>query len=411
MSFISLIIYGYYFIKNEIPNEIKIVANNNQDFDFNLPVDGYLYKESIEALDIGESNIPKNNIHLSFQEPFILKGSNLGSYVIECKLFGLIDLKSVKVDVIKQQRLIPSGMSIGIYIETDGVLVIGTGTLTGIDGMNYEPAYGLVKSGDYIVSVNEEKVENKKELIHKIGLSKGEKLKLKIRRDKEFFDVSISPIETLPEEYKLGIWVRDNTQGIGTLTFMDEDKNFGALGHGVNDVDTSTLMEINEGVLYETEIISIIKGEKGYPGELTGLIDYSDESILGEIEKNTTVGIFGKGNPLLTEMAGQEGLEIGLKQEIKTGAAKIRCCVDGTIKDYDIVINKVDINSENINKGIVFTVTDETLLAITGGIVQGMSGSPIIQNNQIVGAVTHVFVQDSTKGYGIFIENMLNTND
>ena len=211
-------------------------------------------------------------------------------------------------------------------------------------------------------------------------------------------------------EYKLGIWIRDNAQGVGTMTYIDETGHFGALGHGINDVDTSTLMALQKGTLYHTEIIGITKGSNGSPGELTGFIEYDDRNILGIITENTTRGIFGVCSP---KIAGeeQEALPVGLKQEIETGPAQIRCSIGGDIENYEVEITDINLGNDNINRGIVLQITDERLLSETGGIVQGMSGSPIIQNGKIIGAVTHVLVQDSTKGYGIFIERMLEKTD
>ena len=182
-----------------------------------------------------------------------------------------------------------------------------------------------------------------------------------------------------------------------------------ALRHGINDVDTSTLMALQKGTLYHTEIIGITKGSNGSPGELTGFIEYDDRNILGTITENTTRGIFGVCSP---DIAGeeQEALPVGLKQEIEAGPAQIRCSIGGDIENYEVEITDINLGNDNINRGIVLQITDERLLSETGGIVQGMSGSPIIQNGKIIGAVTHVLVQDSTKGYGIFIERMLEKN-
>jgi len=186
---------------------------------------------------------------------------------------------------------------------------------------------------------------------------------------------------------------------------------FGALGHGINDVDTSTLMELKSGSLYKTSIVSIIKGEKGIPGELTGTIDYDEENILGDITSNTNEGIFGTSKKILESYEESSVMEVGLKQDIKLGPAYIRCNIDGVVEDYEVEILEVNTGEINKNKGIVLKVTDQELLNKTGGIVQGMSGSPIIQDNKIIGAVTHVFIQDSTKGFGIFLENMLESKD
>lgn len=412
LIFFFLFITGILFhsIKKALPDEINIVANEEQQFNFSLPVNGFI-KSSIEVSEMTKSNIPANQIKINMQRPFTLKSGNGGSFIMACKLFGLINLKNVKIDVIDKQYIIPCGMPIGIYIQTDGILVIGTSVVNALDGVNYEPAYKLVKSGDYIVGVNGNIVNNKNQLIELINKYGSDNVVLNIRRNGELIDIKINPVQITPDEYKLGIWVRDNTQGIGTLTFIDSDGEFGALGHGINDVDTSTLMELKSGNLYQTNIVSIIKGEKGTPGELTGTIDYDKSNILGDITSNTKEGIFGVSNKLFNVFDKDNIMEVGLKQDIKLGPAYIRCDVEGEVKDYEVEITQVNTGENNVNKGIVLKVTDRDLLRITGGIVQGMSGSPIIQDNKIIGAVTHVFIQDSTKGFGIFIENMIKSKN
>ena len=230
---------------------------------------------------------------------------------------------------------------------------------------------------------------------------------LDLERNGESIQVEVDPVQTKEGDYKLGIWVRDNTQGIGTLTFLTEDGTFGALGHGIADVDTGILLEPSGGRLYDTTIVNIHKGETGNPGELSGLIRYRDSYICGTIAENTEAGIFGQANTHLLEKLGTQTLQAGYKQEIEPGEAFIRSSISGEVKDYRVEIVEVRQNEEDVNKGIILEVTDPELLSLTGGIVQGMSGSPIIQNGKIVGAVTHVFVQDSAKGFGIFLENML----
>ena len=232
-------------------------------------------------------------------------------------------------------------------------------------------------------------------------------MSLLVERDGEQFPMLVQPRADANGVYKLGIWIRDNAQGVGTMTYIDSQGNFGALGHGINDVDTSNLMEMNDGTLYQTEIISIQKGTAGHPGEMTGMIVYSDDRILGDITGNSVRGIFGKCNDKALAMGTEEAMPIGLKQDIRKGPAQILCTVDGTTRYYDIEITDIHLDHDNVNRGIELKVTDSDLIALTGGIVQGMSGAPIIQNGKFVGAVTHVLVQDSTRGYGIFIENML----
>lgn len=404
--------YGFHIIKKALPDRINVIINEEQNFDFHLPIDVTItLDETIEASDLQKSNIPPGELHVNLQEPFSIISSKLGNYVMNCKLFGLFTVKNVKLDVVDKKYLIASGESIGIYIQTDGVLVLGTGSVSAIDGMSYEPAYHLVQSGDYIVAVNGEEVMTKNELMEKVNQYGEEDIILTVRRNEQNLFIKVKPVQTENEEYKLGIWVRDNTQGIGTLTYLDDEGNFGALGHGINDVDTSKLMELDYGNLYETHIVSIVRGTNGSPGELTGTIDYQASNILGSINSNTSEGIFGNAQKVFENHSSDEYMEVGMKQEVKTGAAKIRCSIDGTVKDYDINITELNLGEDNLNKGIIFQVTDPELLSLTGGIVQGMSGSPIIQDEKLVGAVTHVFVQDATKGFGIFIENMLKASE
>ncbi|HKM21499.1 MAG TPA: SpoIVB peptidase [Lachnospiraceae bacterium] len=380
----------------KLPDEIKIIGGRDEQLALHVPVTGEIYTEA-----------SSNSVKARLNEPVTFHTSGAGTYTMNCRLFGIIPIKNVDLYVVEDVNLIPAGIPIGIYVETDGILVIGTGKVQGIDGLDYDPAAQLLQSGDYIERVNGMSVRDKQDLITAVNACGGNDLILDIRRNGERFPIKISPVITKEEEYKLGVWVRDNIQGIGTLTFVNQEAVFGALGHGINDMDTSMLMEVDGGTLYQTEIISVVKGESGNPGELTGVISYLDENVLGEITLNTKRGIFGVGNEeLLSEVSG-EALPIGLKQDIRVGEAQIISSFNGEKEAYQIEITKVDLLTESVNRGIVLRVTDERLLAETGGIVQGMSGSPIIQDGKIVGAVTHVFVQDASKGYGIFIEEML----
>ena len=319
--------------------------------------------------------------------------------------------KEVSAGTGSENLLIPGGMPIGIYVETDGVMVLGTDEIKSSDGSSTSPAKHLVKDGDYIVGIDEEEVENKQELIEVMQNLSKKTVILHLRRKMEYIDVKIHPAKDEEGKYKLGIWVRDNVQGLGTITFLNANSEFGALGHGIHDVDTSELLEISEGTLYETSIQNIKKGQNGSPGGMEGIIVYNHYNVLGSITSNTETGIYGKIDRVDKVFKNQEAYPAASKEEIKTGKAYIRCAVSGEVKDYEIQITKIDLHPGEVNKGIEIRVTDEELLRITGGIVQGMSGSPILQDGKIVGAVTHVFVQDSTKGYGIFIENMLENLD
>lgn len=300
------------------------------------------------------------------------------------------------------------GMPVGIYMETDGVMVLSTESLEGVDGEEHEPAAGIVRTGDYITAVNEKEISGKSELLEAVDDLDRDSVVLTLRRSGETMDVRIRPVECAPDEYKLGIWVRDNVQGLGTVTFLTEQSRFGALGHGIHDADTNVLMSISDGTLYKTSIQDVIKGADGSPGTMEGIIVYNNYNILGTIDKNTEAGIYGTVDRIDELFEEQIPIETASAGEIVTGDALMRCFVDNEVKDYKIQVTDIDTSGSEINKGLVIQVTDPELLEKTGGIIQGMSGSPIIQNGKLIGAVTHVFVQDSTKGYGIFIENMLN---
>ncbi len=393
----------YYQLDSSIPSVINVRAGEEESLQLGIPARA----EIVSVSDQGTSNIPEGAVDIDLSRPVTVKMASDATYQMQVRLFGFLPFKQVGIHVIEDQELIPVGVPIGIYVETEGVLVVGTGEFQGADGMSCSPGKNIVKSGDYVRKVNGVEIHEKEELIRMVEESGGEAVRLTVERNGEIMDLQIKPQRDVNNAYKIGVWVRDNAQGVGTMTYIDNQGNFGALGHGINDVDTSTLMHMEGGMLYETSIVEIKKGEVGNPGEMTGMIVYSDDRILGEIDSNSSRGIFGSCNSRALALGAEEPLPIGLKQEIEKGPAQILCTVDGSPKYYDVEITAIHLDHDNVNRGIELKVVDERLLEITGGIVQGMSGSPIIQNGKFIGAVTHVLVQDSSRGYGIFIENML----
>ena len=422
-AMIALFVIVYFAYWNKIPSTIKIRAGVEQELDFHVPVSGEIYRMEETAAQV--SSIPRSgtdietgqvtesisdsvqSIHVNLAHTVKVRANEIDTYQMNLKLFGVLPYKNVDIEVIQDKMLIPSGIPIGIYVKTDGVLVVGIGEFENEEGKKVSPAKYVLQKGDYILKIDGEEIENKKQFIRTVEESEGESMVLSIKRNNEITDVMIKPEYNQNKERKLGIWIRDNAQGIGTMTYKDTDHTFGALGHGINDVDTSTLMNLEEGTLYRTEIIGITRGSNGSPGELTGYIEYDRDNILGEITENTVEGIFGICDAEIEEAVCYEPIPIALKQEIELGPAQIICSVTGKPEFYDVEIVEVNLERDNINRGIVIKVVDEKLLTLTGGIIQGMSGSPIIQNGKLAGAVTHVLVQDSTKGYGIFIEEML----
>lgn len=399
--------FAYRTIDRQIPDSIKLIVNKEEKLDFSLPVEGQIESAPVGALSINNKQVDSDKIKLNFAKPIHFYSETPGSYEVKLKLFGLLQYKSIQIDVIEQKYLYPCGMSVGINIKTDGILVLGTGIISGQDGMNYEPSLNILKSGDYIVGIDNNLVENKKNLIEKIEKCNGNDIQLEVIRNNESIKLIVKPVLASDGVYKIGAWIRDDTQGIGTLTYVDESNAFGALGHGITDVDTGLLMNVREGGLYKADIVQINKGEKGSPGEVVGVIRKGDDDHYGSISKNTKQGIFGKIDDSTFNTEEMKKYPMGLKQDIKIGKATILCQVSDQIEEYEIEIEKIELNTENYSKGMVLHITDKKLLSLTNGIVQGMSGSPILQNGKIIGAVTHVFVQDSTRGYGIFVENMI----
>ena len=389
-----------FYTWEKIPASIRIKAGSEQELSLNVPVMGEIYSSYREKEEV----IPVN-----LSRPVTVMANRMQEYTMDVKLFGVIPFKTVNVQVIPDKMLVPAGVPIGIYVKTDGILVIAQGDFEGMDHTRKEPAKHLLQAGDYILKADEQEVASKADFTKKISESGGRDMVLTIRREEEIFDIKVHPEQNVNGEYKLGIWIRDNAQGVGTMTYLDEDASFGALGHGINDTDTALLMEVKGGSLYKTEIIAIKKGQGGTPGELTGVIDYNLSNKIGTIDTNSVEGIFGTVDLKGADTVSREAMPIGLKQDVEPGKAQILCCVDGEKipKSYDVNIKAVHLDHDNINRGIELEVTDAALLEQTGGIVQGMSGSPILQNGKIVGAVTHVLVNDPTRGYGIFIENML----
>ncbi len=312
---------------------------------------------------------------------------------------------------ISKKSVKPSGLPIGIYVKTEGVMVVDTGVVTGYDGRLYSPCKDILYSGDYVVEIDGEKIQDKKSLVEAVDSSDGKTIDVVVIRDNNKMNFEIEPVKTEEGNYKLGLWVKDDISGIGTLTFVDED-SFGALGHSINDNDTGIIFKISDGAIYNTNLINIVKPEGNNPGRLEGIIDYSSTNVIGRITGNTEYGISG----FLTRNFDYSGLSddwmsMASKEDVNIGPAYILSAVRGTPEYYEVNITNVNYDRKYGNKSIELEITDPRLINITDGIVQGMSGTPIIQNNRLIGAITHVFLNDSTKGYGIFIEYMLEKND
>lgn len=332
-----------------------------------------------------------------------------GVFEINLDLFGTIPVKEIDVNVIPRTTVVPLGDLIGVKMYTSGVLVVGMSEIEGEDQRMYKPYIDSgIKEGDMIVEMNEKKIENTDTLINVVNNSGGQSIEVKYMRDDETITTSITPVKTDEKNYKIGLWVRDAAAGVGTLTFYEPSTgNFAALGHGIMDVDTGNLLNIASGELVTSKLVSIKRGERNNPGEIKGTID---ECVsVGQISKNTNFGVFGlvkdKSN---IDFSNANEYEVALRSEIQPGDAEIICELeDGKKEKYKIKIEKIYSSNNYDNKSMLIKITDERLLEKAGGIIQGMSGSPIIQNNKFIGAVTNVLVSDPTTGYAVFADLMV----
>ena len=317
-----------------------------------------------------------------------------------------IPLKKVEVQISPEKRLIPGGMPLGIAMRTEGVLIVGVSDAA--EGVCPAKNAGL-QAGDVILSINGRKVTTAESLTELLNGAGPMPVHIVYRRQDEQRTALLTPYrDEATGAVRLGAWVRDSTAGVGTLSFFDpETGRYAALGHAITDGDTGAVLSVSEGQVLKASIIDVQKGQKGAPGELKGSFLREGET-LGDIRRNSILGIYGTMNQPAANPLYPEGLPIGLRSGVHPGAASILSSVDGTgIHEYAIEITRVNQQNAPAPKSMVIRVTDERLLEATGGIVQGMSGSPIIQDGRIVGAVTHVFVSDPTQGYGLYVDWML----
>lgn len=330
--------------------------------------------------------------------------SSAGSYELNLDLFGTIPVKEINVNVIERTKVIPCGDLIGVKMYTQGAYVVGMSEIEG-----YKPYEGTdIKEGDTIVEINKSKIFNTNDLVRLVNASNGSEIEVKYVRADETKTTTMKPAKNSSNEYKLGLWVRDAAAGVGTLTFIEPKTNgFAALGHGIVDSDTGGIFNIANGQLVGSELMSIKKGKKNNPGEIRGMVNSAEP--IGDIYNNTNFGVFGKvTNTEIQKGEGRKEYDVALRSEIKEGEAEILCELEKGVKNsYKIKIEKIYTSNNYDNKSMLIKVTDERLIEKTGGIVQGMSGSPIIQNGKFVGAVTNVLVSDPTTGYAIFGDLMI----
>lgn len=304
----------------------------------------------------------------------------------------------------------PIGRTVGLKLYTDGVLVVGMSEVEGIDGQMYKPyENSMIEEGDMIKSINGNVISNTNQLVNLINESNGESISIKYQRESEEIYTTITPVKVNDGTYMIGLWVRDAAAGIGTLTYYEEStKTFAALGHGINDVDTEKLLNISNGELVTSQIISIVRGQRGKPGEIRGIID--DGETIGNIRINSTIGVYGNvTNFDYIDKVKLPEVPVVARNEIKEGKANIICQLtnEDKVEEYEIEIKRIYRTNYKDNKSMMIKITDDRLIEKTGGIIPGMSGTPIIQNGKFIGAITNVLLNDPTQGYAIFADMMM----
>ncbi|KNF07412.1 peptidase SpoIVB [Gottschalkia purinilytica] len=384
------------------PSQIDITRGGSQRLDVLFPFTLEIL-ENKKVLELSNKHEEKIRIKNSYH----FKPSENGIAKVAINFLGFLPIKHVNVNVIDDIYLTPGGEALGVKLNTKGVLVVGMSEIENVNGEKSNPAADAgIKVGDSVTKINGKKIKDANQVIDILNNAKNEKLNITIERDSKEMVKEVTPIKSKQDNsYRLGIWVRDKTAGIGTLTFYDEkSKKFGALGHSITDVDTGTLMSIENGEIMEAEISSIEQGKKGTPGEIRGMF-FENNKVLGKITSNTSFGIYGA---MYKNLSDKKRLPIALQNEVQIGKAHILTTIENSkVEKYEVEILKKENQLNPETKSMVIKVTDKRLLNKTGGIVRGMSGSPIIQNGKIIGAVTHVFVNDPTKGYGLYIEWMM----
>lgn len=388
---ILILIYIYVCNISMLPNNIILMQGEALNLNTILGI-------NVKSSSLSNAVTASSNLNNSITQ-------NTGKVNLELDLFNLFPVKDVTVNVIPKTKVVPLGKAIGMRLYTEGVLVVG---MSEIEGKKPYENSGI-ETGDKIVEVNNVEIKSTDELIQCVNSANGSSVEVKYINDKNEEEVAnITPAKTAENEYKLGLWVRDAAAGVGTVTFYEPSSGeFGALGHGINDVDTYELIDIANGEIVTTNIIDIVKGEKGSPGEIRGIIE--GERTIGNVSKNTSFGVYGNMLDTTSLNINKESeLEVANRSEIKLGKAEIMCELEnGKVEKYEIEIQKIFLDNNSDNKSMLIKVTDEELIEKTGGIIQGMSGAPVIQNGKFIGAVTHVLVNDPQMGYAIFGDLMI----
>ncbi|HOK42547.1 MAG TPA: SpoIVB peptidase [Thermoclostridium caenicola] len=388
-----------------LPGHITLLAGE----DYTISIRSPLFLQAFTDSSLLKLTYMDDQAVDAFERPYKLTCTGEGRAEMEVKMLGFIPVKTIEVKAIPSQQVLVCGFPVGIKLKTSGVMIINVSSVVLENGEKVSPAEeaGLL-AGDIIVGAGGKNIQSIKDLVSVIENSNGKPIPITYVRRNVKYHTSVKPFKSAEDtQYRIGIWVRDSSAGIGTLTFIDpESKVYGALGHGISDIDTGSLLQVGSGQLMRSNIKGVKKGIKGTPGELEG--DFlSKNQVIGDIELNCDFGVYGRLADDFHDPKGRP-ISIGSHSLVHVGKASILACIrDDIVEEFEIEIQKIAKWDLGSTKNMVIRITDKRLLQATGGIVQGMSGSPILQDGRLIGAVTHVFINDPERGYGVFIESML----
>ncbi len=410
----TAIISSYFIINYGLPNNFSVVKDTESTVDLRFPLGVYIKgEEECNTITINGQDI--NNEYLKIESGSSLKvsGREVGNTTLNIKLFGIIPIRTVEVSVLPEVKVYPGGQAIGVMVSSQGVMVVDNSYVDTGRGKVYPARNAGIEVGDSILEINGKSVNDKNLLFNELQKygKQNEKISLLIKKGGtgNIREVEIQPARNIHGDYMIGLYVDDGVSGVGTLTFYDENSGeYGALGHVVTESESRRKMDVSEGKIFEAKISGIHHGQQGIPGEKHGSF-FQTKDILGEIRKNTQFGIYGSLNSLPSNPYFKDPIPVAAASQVEEGSAKIYTVIKGSdIEEYEIEIERVNRQSSPATKGLVINIKDPELKRNTGGIIQGMSGSPIVQDDLLVGAVTHVFINNPSRGYGVFAEWMIN---
>ena len=421
---VTAIISCYLLIYSFLPTNISIVKDNKSNITIPIPFKLYVKNANMEyenVIHLNGNKITDKFAELDPSQTITVFSDELGEFLLEIKLFGFLPLKTLKVNVIPEIKVYPGGQAIGVLLKSKGIMVVGCSYVENENGQRYYPGENAgIEIGDKILEVDGREINDKYKLLDHIQKYKGNKdITFKIqKKNGRTKIIKLSPIKNKYGNYMIGLYIDDGVAGVGTLSFYDsQSKEYAALGHLITESTAGMKVDVRTGHIVEANISGISGGREGLPGEKLGTF-FQTQNILGNIETNNDFGIYGKliKKPEIKNNFFDKALPVAVRSSVEIGPAQMYTVVEGNrIEEFDVYIEKIYHQHVPASKSMVIRITDPELNKLTGGIVQGMSGSPLVQNNMLIGAVTHVFINNPQRGYGVFaewmIKNLENYND